>query len=287
VSVDPILVTGATGPHGNAVVRALLGAGHRVRALTRDPSSGKARQLAEIGAEPVGGDLLDLASLVAAMGGVEAVYGVTTPFGGAGAEQEVEQGRQLIAAGRRVGLEWLILASVGSADRDTEIPHFVSKGRIEELLLESPIPHTIVAPTYFYENLGDPAELAAAGELALALPPDKPLQQIGLADLGAIVAAVVARREEFVGERLELAVDAPTPVEMADAITDASGRSVSYRQLGIADVAARSADLAAMYRFLGAVGYQADIAAVRARFPELALTPFAGWVQAQLIPFVL
>jgi uncharacterized protein YbjT (DUF2867 family) len=282
VSVGPILVTGATGPHGGAVVRALLGAGHRVRALTRDPSSRRARQLAELGAEPVGGDLLDAASLVRAMDGVGAVYGVTTPFGGAGPEQEVEQGRQLVTAGRRAGLEWLILASVAGADQDTDIPHFVSKGRIEALLLDSPIPHTIVAPTYFYENLGDPAALAADGELALALPPDKPLQQIGLADLGAIVAAVVARREEFLNERLELAVDAPTPVEMAAALTAASGRPVSYRQLPIAEVAARSADLAAMFRFLGAVGYRADLAAVRAHFPELALTPFAGWVQAQL-----
>jgi uncharacterized protein YbjT (DUF2867 family) len=103
VSADPILVTGATGPHGNAVVRALVADGHRVRALTRDPSSSRAAQLASIGAEPVGGDLLDPRSLARAMGGAEAAYGVTTPFGGAGAEQEVEQGRQLIAAAKRVG----------------------------------------------------------------------------------------------------------------------------------------------------------------------------------------
>ena len=79
MNVDSILVTGATGPHGGAVARALLAAGHRVRALTRDPSSSRAQRLASIGAEPVGGDLLDPQSLVIAMDGVEAVYGVTTP----------------------------------------------------------------------------------------------------------------------------------------------------------------------------------------------------------------
>jgi len=282
VSAEAVLVTGATGPHGNAVVRALLASRHRVRALTRDPGSSRAQQLAGLGAEPVAGDLLDPISLARAMDGVEAAYGVTTPFGGAGPEQEVEQGRQLVVAAERAGLPWLILASVGSADQDTGIPHFDSKGRIERLLLDSPVPHTIVAPTYFYENLGDPAELAAAGELALPLPADRPLAQIGLADLGAVVAAVVARRQEFLGERLEVATDAPTPAQMAAAIAAASGRPVSYRQLPIAEVEARSHDIAAMYLFLGAVGYRADSADLRARFPELSLTPFAGWVRAQL-----
>jgi uncharacterized protein YbjT (DUF2867 family) len=284
VNVDSILVTGATGPHGAAVARALLAAGHRVRALTRDPSSSRAQRLASIGAEPVGGDLLDPQSLVIAMDGVEAVYGVTTPFGGAGAEQEVEQGRQLIAAAKRVALPWLILASVGSADEETGIPHFVSKWQIEELLLDSGVPPTIVAPTYFYENLGDPSEIVAAGELALPLPADKPLQQIALADLGAVVAAVVGRRQDFLGQRLEVAADDPTPAAMADAIAGVSGRPVAYRELPISEVTARNADIAAMYRFLGSVGYRVDSAAVAARFPELTMTTFHDWVEHDLVP---
>ena len=58
-SGDPVLVTGATGTHGGAVAQALLASGHRVRALTRDPRGGRARQLAELGAELVAGDLVD------------------------------------------------------------------------------------------------------------------------------------------------------------------------------------------------------------------------------------
>ncbi|HEY2593323.1 MAG TPA: NmrA family NAD(P)-binding protein, partial [Chloroflexota bacterium] len=60
----PVLVTGATGPHGGAVVRGLLAHRLTVRALTRDPDSQKAQALAALGADLAVGDLLDASSLV-------------------------------------------------------------------------------------------------------------------------------------------------------------------------------------------------------------------------------
>jgi hypothetical protein len=66
---------------------------------------------------------------------------------------------------------------------------------------------------------------------------------------------------------------------MATAIAGATGRQVTYRELPISEVAVRSADIAAMYRFLGDVGYRTDSAEVRARFPELTLTTFRDWVE--------
>jgi len=49
-----VLVTGATGNQGGAVVRALLKQGHQVRALTRNPASPAARRLAEQGVQIAG-----------------------------------------------------------------------------------------------------------------------------------------------------------------------------------------------------------------------------------------
>ena len=74
-----VVVTGATGPHGGAVAAALLAAGRRVRALTRDAGGERARARGRLGAEPVAADLLDADSLAAAMSGTAAVYAVTTP----------------------------------------------------------------------------------------------------------------------------------------------------------------------------------------------------------------
>lgn len=274
-----MLVTGATGTHGGAIAKALLAAGRPVRALTRNAGGARARELAALGAELATGDLLDHGPLVEAMSGVSAAYAVTTPFGD-GTEAELEQGRQIIAAAGATGLPWLVLASVASADRATAIPHFESKWRIEQALQSSPLVHTVVAPTYFYENLGDPRELIAEGELALPLPASRPLQQIALADLGAAVVALLARQPEFVGQRIEFAADQPTPVQMADALSAAGGRAVPYRQTELETVASRSADIAAMYRFLGDIGYQVDLASVRSRFPEVQWTAFADWVRA-------
>ena len=54
-----VLVTGATGNQGGAVVQALLAQGHQVRALTRNSASPAAQRLSEQGVEIATGDFTD------------------------------------------------------------------------------------------------------------------------------------------------------------------------------------------------------------------------------------
>ena len=61
-----VLVTGATGKQGGAVVEALLIRGHQVRALTRNSASSAATRLREQGVEIAVGDFTDHDSLVRA-----------------------------------------------------------------------------------------------------------------------------------------------------------------------------------------------------------------------------
>jgi uncharacterized protein YbjT (DUF2867 family) len=129
-STDPILVLGATGTHGGAVARGLLAAGNPVNALVRDQASPRAQALAEAGIGLVTGDLLDRASLAHAFVNSAAVYAVTTPFTD-GADGEVQQGENIIAAAQTAWLPWLMLASVAAADR-APVPHFRSKAQIEQ-----------------------------------------------------------------------------------------------------------------------------------------------------------
>jgi uncharacterized protein YbjT (DUF2867 family) len=268
---DPLLVLGATGSHGGAVAHALLAREFTVHVLVRDPNTPRAQALAEAGATLVSGDLLDEDSLVRAFGEVGAVYAVTTPFEH-GAEDEERQGSSIINAAGRVGLEWLILASVAASDR-AAVPHFQSKARIEKRLRETTIPWTVIAPSYFYENLLSLRESICAGSLPLALPAHKPLHQVALADLGALVAAVVSRREEHLSSRVEVAGEAPTPLDMASAV------GAHYRQVPIAEIRKRSVDLALMYEFLASEGYGIDVPRLRQRYPEVPWTSFVAWAR--------
>src|SRR5258706_8628415 len=111
-----VLVTGATGKQGGAVVKALLARGHQVRALTRDPASPAANRLREQGAEIAVGDFTDQDSLVHAAGGADAVYAMNTPFG-KGTEQETAQGITITDAAKAAGVAHFIYSSVASADR--------------------------------------------------------------------------------------------------------------------------------------------------------------------------
>jgi uncharacterized protein YbjT (DUF2867 family) len=268
---DPVLVLGATGTQGGAIVREVLAASFPVRALVRDPASARARALSDAGARLVEADLLDSASLARAFEGVEAAYAITTPFEH-GADEELQQGENIIAAARDAGLGWLILASVAAADR-APVPHFRSKARIEQQLMETAIPWTVVAPSYFYENVLGARTAIQEGRLPMALPPDKPLHQVSLANLGAFVVAVLKRREEHLSKRVEVACDAPTPEEMATAI------GVRYERTPLAELRQRSEDLAAMYEFLADEGYGIDTVALRDRYPEVPWTSFADWTR--------
>jgi uncharacterized protein YbjT (DUF2867 family) len=268
---DPILVLGATGTHGGAVSRSLLGQGRAVSALVRDPSSERAGALRSLGADLVQGDLLDPASLTRAFAEVDTVYAITTPFEH-GAGEEEQQGDNIIATAEAAGLNWLLLASVAAAGR-APVPHFQSKARIERRLAQTDLEWTVIAPSYFYENVLGAGPAIATGELPIALPADKPLHQVALENLGALVGAVLDRKREHVHERVEVAADAPTPTEMASAL------GVRYEPVPIEAIRARSEDLAAMYSFLADEGYGIDVQRVRERYPEVDWISFADWAR--------
>ena len=117
-----VLVAGAAGRQGGAVVRHLRSAGWNLRALTRNPDSYAARKLAEQGIELAQGDLDDPGSLARAARGVYGIYS-SQDFWTVGAKREVQQGKNLADAGKKAGVEHLVYSSVGGAERNTGITH--------------------------------------------------------------------------------------------------------------------------------------------------------------------
>ncbi|WP_225823991.1 NmrA/HSCARG family protein [Streptomyces naphthomycinicus] len=272
----PVLVLAATGGQGRAVTDALLGRQARIRVLVRDPARGAARELAERGAEVMAGSLSDQRSLATAMRGVSGVFAFTTPFE-AGVEAEVEQGRAILSAATQERVPHLVFSSVAGADQDSGVPHFESKARIEAELVSGDVPYTILGPTYFFDNALGGQERILQGFLDLPLPSDRPLQQLARADLGAFAADVLLDPAPYLGQRIELASDAPTPAQMAASLSTALGREVRHAPVPLAAVG--SPDMHAMWSFLNGPGYRVDVPALHEAHPEIRWTRFADWAR--------
>lgn len=272
-----ILVTGATGHQGGAALRHLRAAGFHIRATTRHPDSPKAKALADSGVEIVRADLHDPASLVPALDGVYGVYSVQNWQ--EGPQSEIVQGKNLIDAAKRAAMSHLVYSSVGSADKNTGIPHFDSKFQIEQHLLGSGVPYTIVRPVFFMENWLGMKEGIDQGTLALPLTPETRFQMIAVDDIGAIVAAAFADPEKYEGRVIEIAGDDLSMSEIAAAFSHASGRAVKYQQVPWDQFEQHAGhELAIMWKWFQNVGYHIDISALHREHPHW--TTFEKWLQS-------
>lgn len=275
-----VLVTGATGQQGGAVVRALLSKGHRVKALTRKPDGDAARQLATAGVDVVAGNLDDTASVVKAASGVDTMFLMGNSYD-AGTEEETRLGILAADAAKAAGVGHLIYSSVADADKKTGIPHFESKYLVEKHIAGLGIPYTISAPVAFMENFIAPWSVDALrqGTHAFAVPPKRVLQLVAVADIGAFATALAERREQVFGKRFDFAGDELSGEEQAKILSQALGRPINYQELPIAAMRQQSEDAALMFEWFDRVGYHADIAALHKDFPEVRWHSFADWAR--------
>jgi uncharacterized protein YbjT (DUF2867 family) len=263
-----IVVTGATGKQGGAVVRHLLRDGWKVRAITRRPESEAAQALAAQGVEVVKGDMGNRADMDRALKGAYGVFSVQNTWE-AGVEGEVAQGKNVADAAKAAGVKHFVYTSVGGAERDTGIPHFDSKWELEQYHQALELPVTTIRPVFFMENLTPGMMGPREGTIYIAMPPDVPLQMIATDDIGGIVAMVFADPEAFMGQAIEIAGDAATFPQVAAVLSKASGSPVHYAEQTLEQVGAYSPEMAVMLKWFVDKGYEADIPAVRRLYPEL------------------
>ena len=264
-----ILVSGATGNQGGAVARRLLERGFRVRALSRDTQKPEAQALAEAGAEVVQGDLNDRSSVDRVLEGAYGVFSVQNFYEG-GYEGEVRQGKTLADASKAAGVRHVVYSSVGSAHRETGIPHFDSKAEIEEYKRQTDLPYTILRPVFFMQNWEMMRDQILDGTLAQPLDPEKPLQQVNVEDLGAFAAIAFENPDEWLGREVDLAGDELTMPQTAEMFSRVTGRGVEYYQVPWDQFEEQMGEeVTVMYRWFNDMGYEADIAALRQEHPEL------------------
>jgi uncharacterized protein YbjT (DUF2867 family) len=173
-----ILVTGATGNAGGAVVRAVVGAGEDVRALVRDPG----RFAPPPGVEAVAGDLDRPESLAAALAGVRGVF-LLSGF---------RDMPGILAEIRRAGVGQVVLLS-SSAAPGGDLSNAVARYHIlsEAAVRDSGIPWTFLQPNSFMTNTFRWLPQLRAGDVVRAPFPDVRVATIDPEDLGAVAAAAL------------------------------------------------------------------------------------------------
>jgi uncharacterized protein YbjT (DUF2867 family) len=184
-----LLLTGATGLIGSALVRRLTGARQPVRCLVRDPRRlGDERVRVQIAL----GDLADPPSFRNALRGVRTVVHLAAsirdqPSGSIEELNGIATWR-MVEAARRAGVEHFVFFSAQGASTHSRARLLRAKAVAERAIAEAGVPHTIVAPSLAYA----PGDRFLTLLERLALLPLVPLSGRGRARFEPIWAEDVA-----------------------------------------------------------------------------------------------
>lgn len=263
-----VLVSGATGNQGGAVIDHLLASetAFDVRGLTRDTESDTAQALSERGVTMVAGDLNDKGSLRPHVSDVDAVFAVTN-FWTQGYEAQVQQGKNIAEVSAEENVDHFVFSGVGSHDKETGVAHFDSAWEIDQHAQDLDLPMTVLQPVFFFQNFEAFAEDILEGTLALPLEEGVSLQMVDVDDLGHAAAVALAKPEEFIGDRYDLAGDDKTLAETAEILSEVTGVDVEPYHVPIEDAYEDfGEEFTVMCEWFNEVGYDADIDALEETF---------------------
>jgi uncharacterized protein YbjT (DUF2867 family) len=272
---------GGTGSQGGATVTHLLAAKKvRVRVLTRNVESPKAKSLAARGVELVKGDFEDVASLRTALAGVSAAFSVQqwTEKGGTAAEEL--HGKRFADAVKASGSPHLVYSSAEGVERKSGLGHYESKWAIEQHIRDLKLPATILRPVGFMDTFGVPAMQRGMflGTFKANIGVSHRVLFVATYDIGWFAARALEDPERYAGRVIPLAGDELSVGDIIRTFTTVTGRKpwVAPIPSFLAKKMMPKAFLD-MFTWIREKGFKADIAQARKEYPQL-LT-FAGWVK--------
>jgi len=259
-----ILVGGATGQQGGAVVDELLARGYAVRGMSRKPEGRKAQRAATKGIEIVRADYGDPDSLRAAMQGVDGVFFYT-----AFSPNELQQGANVIEAARAASVAHLIYSLGAAADPVNGMVGAMA-GQVENDIRDSGVPYTVVRPVAFMENYRRQQKRIAKTGIVDSRAPDRIATMIAVRDIGFFVGEAFDHPDQWLGQAVNISGDEMTMEELAATFGRVMGRDVPYNRLPLEDFLAKlPKPLRPLFRWYDEVGYVADTAGWRERYQDL------------------
>ncbi|EXX70726.1 NAD(P)-binding protein [Rhizophagus irregularis] len=250
-----VVVSGATGAQGGSVVNSLLATGHyKIRALTRNPNSDKAKALKAKGVDEI--VKCDFSSnkeeIINALSGADIAWIVTNFWDptivGAKPDEEERQGKLIADAAKEVGLNWLIYSSlpdtiIESDGKYPDIVHFHGKNRVERYIRSLGIPNTtFVYLSYYYQNIGVFSPIIEKDNEAVLVFPyiteNDTIPMIDVdSDTGPIVAKIIEEGPaKWNGKKVPVAADNVSLKYVVDVLTKVTGKTHKLRTLTDDDV---------------------------------------------------
>ncbi|EEU45747.1 uncharacterized protein NECHADRAFT_41150 [Fusarium vanettenii 77-13-4] len=243
-----LAVFGATGQQGGSVINYVLNdqelsQKYKVRAITRDVNSAKAKELDER-VEVVQGDAFDLASLEAALVGVHTVFAMTTPvFGPDAFDVEYNSAKRIADVAVEKGVQYIVFSTLPSVTeisggKYTKIVPFDAKAKAEQYIRSLPVKSAFYRPGSFMENFhsqpfwGPRQAPDGTWVISTHMSPQTRLPLIdAVGDSGKFVGAVLAEPEKFQGKTLSAATRLYSLEELAATMSKVTGQKVVYEQI--------------------------------------------------------
>jgi len=247
-----IAVVGATGAQGGGVCRAVLkdvGGGYRIRAVTRNAGSDKAKELEKLGAEVVEADVDDVESLKRAFQGAHGVFCVTFFWEHMSPGKELAEAKNMADAAKHADVRHVIWSTLEDTRKwvplednrmptlmgKYKVPHFDAKGEADRLFSERGLPTTCLLTSFYWENFihfGMGPKRGEDGNLYLTLPiGDRKLPCIASGDIGKCAYAIFRKGSEFIGRTVGIAGGHLTGRRMAAELSRALGQEVRYNDV--------------------------------------------------------
>lgn len=233
-----ILVTGSTGMVGSRLVELLAWSGAQVRAVL---APGQEPQWPdELGVESVEADFADTEALADAARGASRVFVLVPPS----PQQKIWQ-RNIVAAARHS--EYVVKLSAFDSAHDTPLTMGRWHHDGEVALAGSGIPHTILRPQYFIQNLLNSPSILAAGVLPTFIEAATRVGVVDVLDVAAVAAALLMAADPPVAEQVVVPTG-PRAVTIEDVAVElrrtlARDISVDYLDEGRAREAMRTRGL--------------------------------------------
>ncbi|MEM6527311.1 MAG: NmrA family NAD(P)-binding protein, partial [Chloroflexota bacterium] len=236
-----VLVYGGTGSQGSPVVTTLIERGHTPVVFTRNTE--KAKEKFGSAAQYVQGDMSDAAATRTAAGGVDAIALMIPFFTRNPIEDAPLFARNAVEGAKAAGVNLIVYNTSGPLPADgSHMPGAAPRIYTRKLLAESGIPHIILAPTAYMENLLGPwtvNEIREKDMLPYPNPPQVRVGWIATQDVAALQVAALEHPELADATYIVSGTENPTGPELAEQVGKGLGRKITYRDMPLDEFATK------------------------------------------------